>query len=152
LQLSERIRLTNVHAKTTAAAESIRILSCCDVTADKCRVDQKTTSEAGGFIIGDASRDVTLDGCRVERALQAIEIGDDYNATDGITRDIRVANCRLAWCGQVEIAEGARYVSIDGNEMDCDISPSVASTAAILVGGADVRIDNNTIRHPRERP
>ena len=147
LQFLEKVRLRNVTIIGTAAAESLRIGSCYDVVIDSCTVRQKTTTEACGIIVCDASRDVSISRCTIERALQAIEIGDDYGTYDGICRNTTVSDCHLIWCGQIEIAEGARFVSVDGNSMECDISPSAASTTAILIGGADVKVGNNTIRH-----
>lgn len=146
LDLCQRVRMRNVQIKCTSAAESLKITSCYGVVLEGCSVIQKTTTEAGGIVIGDASRDVVLRDCHIERALQAIEIGDDFGTYDGLTRDVRIEGCTLAWCGGMVIETGARFVEINNNTIMCDISPSVATTPAIYVSGWNVSIAGNTIR------
>jgi len=147
-QYAERLTIRNVKVQSTSANEGLVVADCYGVDIVDCFFYQKTSAEAGGIIVADASRDVRIDGCNIERALQAIEIGDDYGTYDGITRDVTVENCKLVWCGQIEVAEGAAYTIIQNNSIICDINPSVASTAAILLGGFVTRVVNNTIRNP----
>lgn len=143
-----RARMRDVTIKSIAASEYVRVLTCYDVVIDGCSFVPNSSAESGGLVICDASRNVLVTGCHFERALTAIEIGQDASIFDGLTLNTRVVNCALSWCGQINILEGARYVEILDNTIECDISPSAASTPAILIGGADVMVRGNTIRNP----
>jgi hypothetical protein len=148
LSYARRVKCRNVKIKSSDATEYVRVDNCYGVDIEGCSLRSGDSGEAGGVVIGGASRDITLRGCRIERALAAITVGDNYAQLDGIARDVRIAGCELVWCGGIVVAEGGRYVEIDGCNLMCDASPSVASTPAILVGGADVAVRGNSIRNP----
>lgn len=148
LSLCQRVRMDNVTVKNATALQGVRILSCYDVSLTRCSILQTSSAETIGIIVADACRDVRISNCHIERALEPLEIGEDYGTHDGVCRDIKIFDCDFVWCGQVEIAAGARYVEFRDNTIQCDIAPSVASTPAILIGGADVRVSGNHIRNP----
>jgi hypothetical protein len=139
LSMCEAVRMINVVARTIAATESIRIISCYDVDLSGVRLMQRTTAEAGGIIVGDASAHVRLRGCSVERSTAPLVIGDDYATEDGLTRDVTISDCQFVWCQGAVIAAGANGVVISGCQFYGDIDPASA-TEMLRIGGNNVTV------------